>query len=198
MEGDGTDMGMQTTVARCMDFCAGYDYFGLQFYSECWCGNTYGDFGEADDESECNSPCRGDESTMCGGSWRNSIYEIIGTETTSSFSDWVPVPEGGSVECSAEALGVDDPRPGSRLDCHCSESGTGTDAAYCAHERGGGFPYPGCTSCSGPRTGAANQQGGGFTCSCLGSNAMVRIGAGPAVEYKGCLRTAFATSISRS
>ena len=46
------------------------------------------------------------------------------------------VDDGFAVECSLGAFGVDDMARGDRKDCHCSESGTGEDAAYCAHEQG--------------------------------------------------------------
>ena len=32
--------------------------------------------GARADEGECDSPCTGDSNTMCGGTWRNSIYRI--------------------------------------------------------------------------------------------------------------------------
>lgn len=176
LSGDGpldmaTDGNGQATPARCMDFCAGFQYFGLQWGRECYCGDEYGTFGQAESEDECNRPCAGDASTMCGGGWRNSIYEIVGPETGEDWSEWVPMPASGEIQCSPEALDVDAPRDGTRLDCHCSESGEGDDARYCAQEQGSSW---------------RDRQAGGSTCTCPGSNAMVRIGAGPDMEYKGC------------
>ena len=43
-------------------------------YTECYCGETYGKHGMAD-EADCNSPCAGDMTETCGGFFRNSIYE---------------------------------------------------------------------------------------------------------------------------
>ena len=51
---------------------AGYTYAGVQYYGECWAGNTVGYSKVAD--SECNMPCTANTAEMCGGSWRNSIY----------------------------------------------------------------------------------------------------------------------------
>ena len=71
MSGDYVDMGDRATAARCMDFCAGYQYFGLQWHSFCYCGDEYGSFGEAESEDECDTPCLGDATIMCGGGWRH-------------------------------------------------------------------------------------------------------------------------------
>lgn len=57
--------------------CAGFQYFGLQYASQCFCGNEYDSGGQAD-EADCSSACSGDATIMCGGSWRNSVYEITG------------------------------------------------------------------------------------------------------------------------
>ena len=40
-----------------------------------------------------------------------------------------------------------------------------------------GWQYPGCQNCDGGRGGNNNQQGGGYTCECVGENAKVRTGA---------------------
>ena len=45
----------------------------MQDYDECYCGNTYGGYGKAD-EADCNTECNGNSTQMCGGDWRNSVY----------------------------------------------------------------------------------------------------------------------------
>ena len=53
----------------------GYRYAGLQFYQECYCGNSsFEKFGKFN--SGCNLPCTGDNNQKCGGRERNSVYEI--------------------------------------------------------------------------------------------------------------------------
>ena len=39
-----------------------------------YCGNDYGKHGIG---FGCTSPCQADSGSICGGSWQNSIYEII-------------------------------------------------------------------------------------------------------------------------
>ena len=51
---------------------AGYRYVGLQWYGQCWGGNTLG-YGRMAD-GECNTPCSAAPSQACGGAYRNSIY----------------------------------------------------------------------------------------------------------------------------
>eukprot|EP01043_Picozoa_sp_COSAG02_P045634 COSAG02_NODE_4196_length_5640_cov_5.220770_1_plen_444_part_10 len=87
------DMGENGSPDTCATLCAGYAYFGLQYGNQCFCDNANAmsqtpvnadtaqtinaQFAGAQaQESECDSPCTGDESTMCGGSWRNSIYQL--------------------------------------------------------------------------------------------------------------------------
>ena len=48
-------------------------YFAFIYSYQCFCDNSYGFYGRAD-ESACNLECRGDPSEICGGSWKNSVY----------------------------------------------------------------------------------------------------------------------------
>eukprot|EP01043_Picozoa_sp_COSAG02_P011561 COSAG02_NODE_427_length_22498_cov_11.745212_11_plen_656_part_00 len=74
------DLGPLATTHLCADMCAGFEYFGLQYSSQCFCGNEYDSSDTLGDaaESDCNMPCNGDPDVMCGGSWRNSVYHITG------------------------------------------------------------------------------------------------------------------------
>jgi len=64
-----------------MDFCGakcaglGYSYFAMQYGEQCFCGNNFGKYGEA---NECNYACPGneEEKNKCGGIWANSLYQI--------------------------------------------------------------------------------------------------------------------------
>ena len=53
-----------------------YLYAGLQNQAECWCGNQYGRVAETDG-SPC-LVCRGEYDSLCGRSYKNSVYR---TET---------------------------------------------------------------------------------------------------------------------
>jgi hypothetical protein len=60
------------TSARCITICRsqGYAYAGTQYYTYCFCGNSFGHNAA----SNCNTPCAGNSAEMCGGGWANSIY----------------------------------------------------------------------------------------------------------------------------
>ena len=64
-----------------VDFCErecgvrGFQYFGLQYGSECWCDNRYGKHGAGDD-GRCSRPCGGNKAQICGGDLVNSVYEV--------------------------------------------------------------------------------------------------------------------------
>ena len=64
---------------RCADKCSdgGFSYYGLVWGNQCSCGNDIG--GEQVGDSECNTPCVGDNSQMCGGDGEANptvIYQI--------------------------------------------------------------------------------------------------------------------------
>ncbi|XP_029427244.1 WSC domain-containing protein 2 [Rhinatrema bivittatum] len=64
------------TVFRCQDNCAerGYLYAGLEFGAECYCGHKIQALNVS--ESECNMQCKGENSNICGGVNRLSIYRL--------------------------------------------------------------------------------------------------------------------------
>ncbi|PAA51512.1 hypothetical protein BOX15_Mlig002697g1 [Macrostomum lignano] len=82
--GDTSRRDLSNYVARSrmsVEFCyrecdrLRYRYFGLQNGRLCFCGNTYGLYGQKS-ERECNLRCNGNRDEFCGGRLRNCIYEI--------------------------------------------------------------------------------------------------------------------------
>ena len=59
----------QASLIDCAGQCAGYEYMGLQWTSECFCGNSYGSQGSAECPDDCGLSSSG---TGCGN--RNAIY----------------------------------------------------------------------------------------------------------------------------
>lgn len=55
------------TYAECANICNGYDYFGLEYSSQCYCGLTIESPGSQTSENSCNMPCTGDSAEVCGG-----------------------------------------------------------------------------------------------------------------------------------
>lgn len=83
-------LGQDHTIDSCIAASSGqgYAYAGLQFWGQCWAGNTLGYMRVG--EHECDTPCQANPTQMCGGTWRNSIY------ATGSGGPPPPPPPGGS------------------------------------------------------------------------------------------------------
>ncbi|MCJ1414312.1 hypothetical protein MMC32_000638 [Xylographa parallela] len=65
------------TIELCASHCVGaaggpYAYFGMEYYSQCFCGNTYNESAPA--SSGCSFPCSGNAGEICGGSNAMDIY----------------------------------------------------------------------------------------------------------------------------
>merc|ERR1712198_703711 len=80
------------TINMCKEHCFvknNYIYAGVQFYNQCFCGNDKPDGSLIRDPEECNAPCAGDNTEICGGTWRMNIYQGITTSTTTTTTTTV-------------------------------------------------------------------------------------------------------------
>ena len=70
------------TIDRCLSVCWNYQYAGVEYGRECWCGNTINFNGSSTaatpgrntSDADCKIPCIGNSSQFCGGSSRISLY----------------------------------------------------------------------------------------------------------------------------
>ncbi len=64
------------TPSKCFEYCQSndFDYAGVQFGFECFCGSQEPCPFIRADESNCNMTCSGDSSFMCGAGWRSNVY----------------------------------------------------------------------------------------------------------------------------
>lgn len=53
------------SVAKCLTTCKAYIYAGLEYGSECRCGNTLATFSKPG--ASCNKACSGNAQQICGG-----------------------------------------------------------------------------------------------------------------------------------
>ncbi|EHK50006.1 uncharacterized protein TrAtP1_007880 [Trichoderma atroviride] len=80
--GGGIDESLpgQMTVPICLAFCGNgnteYRYAGLEWSRECWCAQTLAGIAEKLDDTACNYPCEGDNTTACGGSLKLTVYRV--------------------------------------------------------------------------------------------------------------------------
>ena len=65
------------TVAECGSFCfaSGFQLFGTEYGSECWCGDAVHGNATAVAAESCAMPCSADALDVCRGSSLLSVYE---------------------------------------------------------------------------------------------------------------------------
>jgi len=64
------------TVESCVNFCnnQNYIYAGVEYAQECYCGNLISNGGAPAPSSDCNLPCKGNASELCGAGNRLDLY----------------------------------------------------------------------------------------------------------------------------
>ncbi|KAM7197259.1 WSC domain containing protein [Rhypophila sp. PSN 637] len=75
------------TIQKCADICraSNFPVFGLEYYTECYCGNGLAPGSAPAPETECSFPCAGNSNELCGGDWRINVFEFS-TDTTAPTS----------------------------------------------------------------------------------------------------------------
>ncbi|KAH8892639.1 galactose oxidase [Thozetella sp. PMI_491] len=81
------------TVESCVAFCGvrGYQYAGVEYYQECYCGSSLKTGAVNTTASSCNAPCTGNSSEACGGSGVLSLYYSsapVGPQTNPGVGGW--------------------------------------------------------------------------------------------------------------
>lgn len=91
------------TLELCMSACQGYQYFGMEFANECYCGNII-NAGSVNQSSSnpatngCSMICTGNAYEYCGGPGRLDMYSINATvppSTSTTSTSIVSTPTGG-------------------------------------------------------------------------------------------------------
>ncbi|KAL9596717.1 MAG: hypothetical protein Q9219_005628 [cf. Caloplaca sp. 3 TL-2023] len=88
------------TVAYCGSFCTGYQYFGIEYSSECFCGNSLGSGATLKGDGDCGMTCSGNSTQYCGGSQRLTIYNSNGTIAASSSAPGTATPTASASSSS--------------------------------------------------------------------------------------------------
>lgn len=90
------------TVEKCAAACSAYTYFGVEYYRECYCGNTFQAGSNPAPASDCSHPCGGDNSETCGGDNRLNTY-TFGDKGTSQAPPKTKVGDFAFQGCYTEA-----------------------------------------------------------------------------------------------
>ncbi|KAE9365731.1 WSC-domain-containing protein, partial [Stipitochalara longipes BDJ] len=69
------------SVEVCGTFCVGYNYFGVEYGRECYCGYKINSGSNQVAASECIMACEGSSSETCGGSLLLNMYHSLATPT---------------------------------------------------------------------------------------------------------------------
>ncbi|KAK3318863.1 WSC domain-containing protein [Apodospora peruviana] len=64
------------TLEKCAASCAGYTFFGVEYASQCYCGNTLATTAEEKPQAECSMRCGGAYDQVCGDADRLNVFEI--------------------------------------------------------------------------------------------------------------------------
>lgn len=70
--------GSSMTIGTCLSFCqsGGFQYAGLEYGSECYCGSALANGASlSQSSSQCNMACASDSSSTCGGSNALQLYQ---------------------------------------------------------------------------------------------------------------------------
>ncbi|KAI9894440.1 MAG: hypothetical protein M1814_003198 [Vezdaea aestivalis] len=63
------------SYSTCATFCTDYNYFGIEYGSECYCGNSLATPTNIAPDSQCSFACSGDNTQKCGAGNRMTIFK---------------------------------------------------------------------------------------------------------------------------
>ncbi|GME50293.1 wsc-domain-containing protein [Neofusicoccum parvum] len=97
------------TVENCALYCSGYNYFGVEYGVECYCGNTVACSSVSSLATNCSMTCGGNSTEYCGnGGYLNitatSSTVSASTTTTGSATTTVSASSTTSATASSTAL----------------------------------------------------------------------------------------------
>jgi hypothetical protein len=92
------------TLSACGSFCSGYQYFGTEYKSECYCGNTILPTSVSVGEPDCWMKCSGSNET-CGGNDRVSLFKSTTWVPPASAPKEVSVPGYAFRGCYVDKVG---------------------------------------------------------------------------------------------
>ncbi|GAB7340271.1 hypothetical protein MBLNU457_6733t1 [Dothideomycetes sp. NU457] len=86
-------MSAPVTVESCIQECEsqGYLYAGMEYSSQCFCGNSIPSSVTPTAFGQCNMPCAGNSSETCGGPNLLSLYKTCNTTSSCTNIAYTPV-----------------------------------------------------------------------------------------------------------
>ncbi|KAL8950733.1 MAG: hypothetical protein Q9183_007508, partial [Haloplaca sp. 2 TL-2023] len=65
----------EMTQQACANYCSGWTYWGVEYGSQCYCGNAFSNPTTSTPASDCSFKCSGDATQVCGGTGRMSLFK---------------------------------------------------------------------------------------------------------------------------
>ncbi|KAL8776823.1 MAG: hypothetical protein Q9194_002912, partial [Teloschistes cf. exilis] len=89
-----------STIESCRASCQGYQYFGVEFSNECYCGDKInaGSVAQTSTDAEtngCSMLCGGNQTEYCGGPNRLEMYQLNASLPVPSGTPITPTTPGG-------------------------------------------------------------------------------------------------------
>lgn len=139
------------TIENCASNCTGYTYFGVEFGSECYCGNSLGAGSVKTAEGDCDMNCPGKPKEVCGAGNRLTLYSLGGQSSgTSSLSSSLTSSSTSSSASSSTSSSTSSLASSSTSSSISSSTTTSTPTAQAtgpiAVQTAGSFSYQGCYS----------------------------------------------------
>lgn len=72
------------TIEKCANECSSFQYFGVEYGRECYCGNSLSISSSSAPETDCNVACGGNSTEVCGGGNRLSVYAKNASQETTT------------------------------------------------------------------------------------------------------------------
>ena len=133
------------TIEKCAASCSDYTYFGVEYGSECFCGNSIGTGSVKTVEGECSMTCPGNTTEICGAGNRLTLYtktKISGSSSSSSIlstSSTLSVSSMSSISSSSSTSS-------SLSSSSTTSSATSKPTGPTAVQTAGAFSHQGCYS----------------------------------------------------
>jgi hypothetical protein len=68
-------LGANNTVEACASACAGHNFFGVEYGTECYCGSAVAKTSTLAAATDCSMTCSGNPSEFCGAGNRINVYQ---------------------------------------------------------------------------------------------------------------------------
>ncbi|QIW95400.1 hypothetical protein AMS68_000918 [Peltaster fructicola] len=81
------DLNVENCTAAC--FKNGFSLAGMEYGNECYCDNSYQNYGAPATDGRCNMPCKGNANETCGGPNGLSVFKYTGWFSKGCYNDTV-------------------------------------------------------------------------------------------------------------